>query len=338
MKVSQALMNNVKIQGYSAIEKLVFACNGTIFGGYVRDEYIKEYYTDKFSKELYRRVGGDAFWNKRMSPSTSARTIIASDMDICFPNNADADKFIDRVKETSEFTFVVVKTKNAYISPQMISAHYTVRICMKVGVIPFISEGEDLMLDLDMIVANTLPPFGNLDMLCNGFIKTKEGKRFSRNTGTKLDKLSEFEHHREVMKILEDMMEFKTTLCFTQKRLTKKDLNISALKRIQKMEKKDFSWTFTNMPINIECYSDEGLIEDTCCICFEQFVNGEKISYTASKKEDKEIPASKMHYKCCMKYLEHQMDTVINTISSSPYEFTFRCPCRNKIDFSTCKI
>ena len=324
------LMKNVKAKAFAAIESVVYSCNGVIFGGYVRDEYIREYHSEKFKNESkycmdklkLDGIEEELFWNEKISPETRGRMIIAEDMDISFQTVQESETFLKKLKDMVEFTYVVANEKKKYYST-VIKSVKNVKICIKVGMIPFICEGEDLIIELDIVVGKTIAPFGNIDMLCNGFIKTAEGKRYSRNTGTSIDKLSDYEHHMRVGKIMEEMVNFRTELSFARTGRNKQEINRTALRRIKKMDEKGQGWEYTNMPIRVE--KSEG--GETCCICYEEIGVGERMSYTVSKKEGREIGGVKMHYGCCMRYLEHQSERIV-----------YRCPCRGEIDFSVIEV
>ena len=73
---------------YTDIESVVYDFNGVIYGGYVRDKMIKNYYT-----ELYYTYGylEKDINNIKIAKSLIKRTIIPNDMDIYFKSKEIAD-------------------------------------------------------------------------------------------------------------------------------------------------------------------------------------------------------------------------------------------------------
>jgi hypothetical protein len=75
-----------------------------------------------------------------------------------------------------------------------------------------------------------------------------------------------------------------------------------------------------------------------CSICFDALEDGQEIAYTTLVKEDgqTEIPAGKLHCNCMMQYLHSQTQNLWDTEGDNV--FTFKCPFRNKITFTRCKL
>ena len=220
--------------------------NGTIFGGFVRDEYISEYYTDKFKREHNREdmnIGEycERYWNEEFSPETKARILMPKDMDISFKTREEADKFINELRSIPEFSKIWITSSNtseySRCMQDSLESIQHISIDMHYGREPFLSRGRLIKIDIDIVVPinkNIEPPFDNLDMLCNGFILTKEGKRFSKNTGTIIDMYSDYERAVVTPQILRDMLNFKTYICMTNK-YEKQTINISAFNSMIKM-------------------------------------------------------------------------------------------------------
>lgn len=348
MKVDHGLILKMTRTAYSKMSDIALNNNGTIFGGYVRDQYISEYYNQVYSKKYGEYLNteegqknehkADRYWDKNFLPSTKARLLIPDDMDVCFYKQEEADNFIDDLKNMREFRNVTVDdvTQHSYYYSPSIASVTQVRADMYVGAIPFICDGIKISIYADVVVPKPnvcmQPPFNNLDMLCNGFILTKTGKKFSKSTGTVIDSFLDYERTQAEAEILKNLVKFKTHLCFTTTYRPSK-LNKIALKRIDKMQKKNLNWTFLNMPFKTETYTPKEEKED-CFVCTSEFKDKAKIAFTSlMNAEGQEVNASKMHHRCLMKWLRYQNK---KPLTYHGCKFVFMCPCRNPIDFSKC--
>lgn len=347
---SKATITKVKRAAYNSIRDIVFRLNGTIFGGWVRDQFICESYTDEFNRVVTDDPTEhlNKYWDSNYMPATRARLIVPDDMDVCFTCVEDIDRFIDALNGVSEFSAIyhrnVVLRESQYDAP-MIHRIKEVKICMKLNAIPFVSHGTTVTIKVDVVIPVNRclqPPFRKLDMLCNAFIMTRDhGKTLSRNTGTDIDTYSDFQRAMLTARILTDMRNFKTLLVFAQSwssRQTKNTMNIHAMRRIKKMQDKTLPWTFINMPFITKLYKTVPEQEiESCFICEDTFIAGDKLAYTESKKGDVNIATPRMHYHCCMKHLVHQMQNAIVEGIDNRKKYIFTCPHRNTIDFFKCR-
>ena len=366
-KLQKSIIPMVKHGAYQQLRKLALLNNGIIFGGFVRDEYIAEFYTEKFYQNLRDTPNSskvDNFWDPNCQPATRGRLLCPEDIDISFAVPENAENFIQAIQQMKEFLSVTVedKTHERQYYSMHIQSIREVNIQIEVGGYQFVSEGKIINIKADVIIpkrASLQPPFRNLDMLCNGFIITKEGgKQFSRHTGTIIDRYNDFECAMVVAQILRDMKDFKTALCFVTNNPSRfrKTLNLLAMKRIEKMHNKRISWSFINLPFNTFHYGkheetpgwkipelpiQSGSSESTennqeinnteCNVCMHKFKENDKIAYTTSHNSEGNIVATPhMHYKCCMKHLKYQR---LNASEYQTKKFIFHCPFRNEIDF-----
>lgn len=339
---NKSVIPRVKRAAYQKLRDLSLQNNGIIFGGFVRDEFIKEYYTSEYNKNNIGENNIDKYWDPRYMPSTSARTIIPDDMDVCFNNTEDAENFINCIKKTTEYSNIIMKDMGAsarYYTPMILSVReLTIQII--IGAIPFVNEGTIITIKADIVIPkykHLEPPFKNLDMLCNAFIIKKDGSKvLSKHTGTIIDSYSDYERTMVTAQILKDLKDFKTVLSFNTNTANYRFiLNIVAMKRLLKMHNKKFKWTFINMPFKITNYKEDLYETKECCICKNIFNNDDKLAYTESAKEETMIPCSFMHYNCCMKYLKYQM---MNAPHYHTRKFVFQCPFRNEINFTRCSL
>jgi hypothetical protein len=348
MSLSKATLAQSKRATYENIKRLALQHNGTIFGGFVRDEFISEYYGQKFRRVATNDYTAhmDKFWDEKYMPELKARLMMPTDVDVSFLQEADVQRFVQSIHSVPHFDRVTVRNvyQSHYESP-MIHSIQEIIILMKVGAIPYISDGKTVCIKIDVVIPNNRilePPFNSVDMLCNAFILTKEGKRLSRCTGTIIDMYSDYERAIVSAQILKDMSEFKTLLVFTVPNIPPRvhyKMNLRCFKRIQKMERRKFAWTFINMPFKTreEAIDPSPDACNECCICSSSFQSNDRVVYTQMEKaNDAFIPSAHMHYKCCMKYLNHQLQEADNTEHTR--KFVFKCPFRQNIDFLQCKL
>lgn len=321
---------------YDFLEGVIFNHNGIIYGEYVRDKFIREYYTNEYYKGAV--IHNDhKYWNKKYSPDTQARLIVPDDIAVCFPNAEDAKKFIEYIPTVKEFSKMSIMdlTKDYYEETRQMMDKHRITITMQLGYIPFISQGKELHLYIDVMVPfneQLQPPFYNLDMLCNGFIMTKDGKTYSKHTGTIIDSYGDYERALTVAGILKDLVKFRTYICQTMNRFHR--INIDIFKNIEKMHKKNRNYVFLNLPLTIEINNDMAKQEVCCYICLNNFKLNQKIFCSRYYQNEKEMKGCRMHFNCCMNHLKNQSKDVGNKLFTS--NFVFKCPFSIEIDFSSC--
>jgi hypothetical protein len=353
--IRSQVLCEVRRLAYEEMKSIAFKHSGVIYGGFVRDVIISEHYSAIYNEDTPDKKHNastvtpniNKFWNSAHMPETQDRCLLPSDMDVTFKTMEEADAFIHTVKGVRQYNNVNVNVKNiseTHKYSPLISSIRKISIQILVGEIPFISYGSVVEISVDVVVPKpniTLqPPFGNLDMLCNGFIMTKDGGiSFSQNTGTVIDHYSDAKRAMVVAGIIKDMLQFKTYLCFTTwcKTLDAKQLvNTCAVKRIHKMQyRRHKGWTLLNLPFKSGEYKQ---LQDSgdCAICSLEFEEGENYAYTITKTEDgTEIPCSKIHYGCFMQHLRYQMKS--SELFTSQ-KCVFRCAFGNIIDFNLCQL
>ena len=346
-RFSKGKITQCKRLAFEKLKNTGLEYSGTIFGGFVRDEYISEYYTNKYNKDHSNDNNKiSKYWDAKYSPETSSRLLIPSDMDISFKTQQEADEFIAAVQNIPEFSKVSVNRENIndYYRSIQSSLESIQRVCidMHFGREPFLHRGRLIRIGIDVVIpySKTLEaPFGNLDMLCNGFILTKEGKRFSKNTGTIIDMYTDYERAVVTPQIIRDMLDFKTYICMAN-RFERQTINITAFNRILKITSKNKPWTILNMPYTRETYKLSDSKEE-CCICSDEFANNDEIAYTSIQNDKNDLIATsaKMHNRCLMRYLLHQKNDYDEFNVENPNKvFCFKCPMRNTITFTRCKL
>jgi hypothetical protein len=353
-------INTTKVKQitFNMIERRAFKNDGIIFGGAVRDGIISEHYSKKYRNYAQgdkHLLHNKQFWDTSVHPESAARTLVPDDMDIYFSCKQDSEFFIESLHSMCEEEHVRISTKTSKDDISNRLSKYSrmldvqqLTLTMKAGNIPFVFSGYNIEINIDVVTPTypimMQPPFRNLDFLCNGFLRTKHGVFYSENTGTYIDKLTEIEKTAEVLKIQQDMIQFKTNICkfenIKQKDISTFHRNKCAFKRIHKLLKKEtFEWTICNLPFELRKATEEHL-ESVCFVCQSQFVEQDILAIVSTTKNGEKIPCSTTHKNCLMRYLEHQYEDACN-ITSINYvheddKFIYKCPIRTPIDFTTC--
>ena len=349
--------DRVKYIIFNNIKNSVFANNGIIFGGYVRDMIISDH-----NKVIYNGCNTydiHNFWNRRHHPETAARILTANDMDICMYCEEDVSNFINALQNifnenagysnvsSSDITITKDTTDTGYFNTPIIM-HKKLNYKITIGKIPYVYSGIELSFDFDIIVptiSNTQPPFCKVDLLSNVFILSNHGIVISNHTGTIIDKMSILNKQKISNLIMKDIVEFKTQFClrnhsdnFTSGNFSYND---EVLVRINKMLFRNFKWDITNLPFVMCNYKrNSSTRNDICCVCLENFKNSDRIAkmyIDNSAKTEKVCSAMSItHDKCLFKYLQSQLDTEKQEGISNTDHFEFRCPLRNAINFKIC--
>jgi hypothetical protein len=346
--------DHIKNVLYTRVVNKVFDYEGVIFGGYVRDKIISNHYNHEYNNAHSNIWENKKFWNKQYHPETVGRLLTPNDLDICVSDNLSAKGLIEDIKNMIYEDFdrgnVIISSHyttdsgNKYFK-LAVSSVTKLEFAITVGKIPYMCPGHTINVSFDIVVRHNYliqPPFGNLDFLCNMFIMSKSGISISGNTGTKIDNMSIIDKKKVELKVMTDMIEFKTEFCLNVKKFdTDFNYNISVCDRLEKMAMKVPSWTIGNLPINIEgsfaisCEKNK----DMCCICMSGFKksNGNiSIPIPCSAKTGS-VNGSKMHSACLFKYLKNQLleETIANryTPDSNIEKFLFKCPMRNLFCF-----
>jgi hypothetical protein len=179
-------------------ELAVSECNGTVFGGYVRD-FLRH---ENAAKKFYATNKGatiDDYANPEISPETSDRRLIPTDIDVHFRHTKDYRKF--RTELRGKFYQAnVVQIENIYTDDTKVH-HMKMNVSMgleigqivrslqgiRTGVarevlLPELTrcvEGMSIptfSISIDILVSEkSSPPFSDLDFECNGLVLTKDG-------------------------------------------------------------------------------------------------------------------------------------------------------------------
>lgn len=352
--------DKIKREAIFKIETKAFDMDGILFGGAVRDEIIASTYASRYYKGINRSgeivtTSAKKFWDTSYHPETAARTLVPNDMDIYFHDTAKSEAFIRELYTMCASEGAIIDTAQTFEDAMGNNHKYTrnvnvkkVMITIVVGKFPFSSfGGYNVDIDIDVVTPVDQriliqPPFQKLDFLCNGFIKTKLGITYSRDTGTYIDTLTEMERTAEILKIQQDMLQFKTNFCMFEK-IKYRDIgkfgnNSCAFKRINKLlAKETFAWTICNLPFTIANATEEDC-DTECCVCCDKFEVGDRITYTLTTTEEgKQVRTGITHKHCLMEYFANQdLNAHVVDFLHHRDDFTFVCTMRSKIDFTKC--
>lgn len=349
--------DRIKYLIFEEVKKTVFKHNGIIFGGFVRDMIIGDHYKEKYNG--VNKYNIHKFWNRMYQPETAARTIVANDMDICMNKEEDVDVFIvalrdifnDRVGYANiSSSMISVTSENSYFRIP-ISLHKKINYTITIGKIPFVHSGVEISFDFDIIVPRNpklMPPFNRLDMLCNVFVLNKQGVVMSSNTGTIIDQMSILNKQKMSLRIMEDIVKFKTQFClgnYTDNYTCGSfNYNKKVFERLNKMLFRTFKWNVENMPFilgehktNAAAPADTSDSSDKCCVCLNNYRNNERVFKVfldkSAGKTSTGQTCSIAHDKCIFKYFETQLENAKQDKIEYGEDFKFRCPMRNTINF-----
>ena len=197
----QVMDGRQKYLMFKNIADIAIQNKGKIFGGYVRDFILK----DEASKEFYKAHKAEDFSNPEVSPETSDRLLIPSDIDVHFKTHAEYKKFRMSLNR-GFFVSNVTITENFYTTGNQVKH---IKLTVRLGVskhLPLVKEIldsclPDFSVNVDVIVcsgdANTL-----LDFECNGLIMDNTGIHLCTQM---IGSLSGIGVHRTFMKVLDDI-------------------------------------------------------------------------------------------------------------------------------------
>jgi hypothetical protein len=200
-------LNKVK---YLMMEKLVviFVENGgVIFGGWIRDKIVHDHFAAKFHKA---KMNMDKYSDPEYHPETKLRLLVANDIDVFIRGNKDDVRRLFDDLETKGYKVVEKDVKQKYLANANLD-HRKIEIVIK----GMNAMGIRMRISVDILFSeeeNIEPPFGNLDLLCNGLIMDKSGIRLSTQTGDWMDKWSHPARKREELEILEKMTKLRSDI------------------------------------------------------------------------------------------------------------------------------
>lgn len=236
---------------FQNIADIAILTNGAIFGGYVRDFVLK----DECAQQFYTSNKKGDFSNPEVSPETSDRLLIPSDIDIHFKTLVDYKKFRTALNKGFYVTNVVM-IENLYTSgPYTRHFKLVVRLGSNIGT-SFIREIlnnclPEYTVNIDAVISQGNPPFNNdLDFECNGLIMDKTGIHLCTEL---IRGLGPMGVHRTFTRVLNDIKHKRALV-----------VNFNP-KRWDKMADKPNNWEILGSTVE----KIRSTADDRCVICLE---------------------------------------------------------------------
>lgn len=272
--------------GFSRIEDYVLNAGGIIYGGYVRDEIIKDERTTKFMDEhskLEKSEKIEKYWDKTYHPETLDRLLIPNDIDVSFKTEDDLNKFICFMKNDGLFNITNTDENTLYDYTFRV-VHSKYKAASFLGR-TFTNKGHIIMFDIDVCITYEEPPFWKCDMYSNCLVKDINGIRISSNNGIFPDNPKPYKAVILTVKIIDMIIKKENYIT-----IDRADCDTSAkriIKRISKMILKDFtikniSWLIVLKNVN-----------EVCMICQSE---GAEMSIKRG---------SHFHKKCLIEFFDH---------------------------------
>lgn len=298
-----------------AIEK----CDGTVFGGYVRDFIKHDFAAQKFYESSHKK---EDYENPEISPETRDRLLIPSDLDIHFKSNQDYRLFRAELKGRF-FRSNVTRIDNVYSSAGPRVHHIRINVTPELNIgqiikaLPFIKTGtarevilpelvkritsmpitSSDVIGIDVLItpSDNPPPFTNLDFECNGLVMNKDGIGLCSELKKRLVPVGIY---RRLESVLKDIRENRAVL-----------VNLKGSRWDKMVDKK---WDIVGGNVEMVHKSED----EVCTLCLET------------------LPAADDVYKfsCCnASYHIHCISRIISTGQTAVAD-TGKCPhCRQGI-------
>lgn len=304
-------------------ELAISECNGTVFGGYVRDFLRHENAAKKFY-ETHKGATPDDYANPEVSPETSDRCLIPKDIDVHFRHSRDYRKFRTELR-CKFYQANVVQIENVYTTDTKVH-HIKMNVSMGLEIAQIVRSLQGIRMgvarevllpeltrcvegmsipsfniSIDILVSEKLsPPFSELDFECNGLVLTKDGIGLCSELKKGLSPLGV---HRTLMNVTAD--------------IDRKIAVVASLKkpRWEKMTSKGWDLVGGNIEKRNKC-------GEVCTLCLE------------------DIEAACVYkFSCCNgSYHRMCMAKIITTGQTSVVD-THRCPhCRQRLDLESDEV
>jgi len=287
------------------IERLAFENNGIFWGSYVSAKCLHSYYSTIYYNE---DLPIEKYWDSSFHPETKDRILYSNNINIAFPKVNNYKKFWDKCVNNS------------------ITIEYNDNLKLSILEYPEIEITIILMTE-----GGLLPPFNEITFLCDGFIMFKKNEniqiKYSRNTGTPFDNLSDKKFKIVENNIFKELYQKKTMIC---------NINRCDISKIYEIINN--GWKISNLPYSIitsnydisECIELSKFSNNNCFICLEKLFDDDiSIEELAIIYKDITRPETvyyPIHHKCLIKYILHKNSKIM------------KCPYRFTINFSNCEI
>lgn len=281
-KIVEVNVNKIRYIMMEKISTILLENNGMIFGGYVRDKLIHNHYDGKF-----RGLDCDRFSDPSYSPETKWRLLVANDIDVFIRGDEEDVQKLYYEFENKGYKVIEKISKQKYFDDVANIEHFKIELALN-GANRF---GLDVKIPIDILFSEEKgiePPFGRLDMLCNGLVLDKTGVRLSTQTGCPMDRLNHFDRKFEEIEIVKKILRLESdTVRMTQDLSTQK--RSIRINRILNMQFR--GWTINN---NVFCAVDDDRHDRYTT---KSLANKHKITEFCASCADTSKPRLKL--KCC---------------------------------------
>jgi hypothetical protein len=341
----------------------------------IQIQHYSRLYSDYVRPHLNKKNYKSNYWNKSFHKVSSPRMIIPNDIDIFFNEYKNMEIFLlelkNKFKEFDIFIPSSISSSEERITyaGSIISEYISIKKCnisYKVGK-SILNEGIKIVANFDLIYpisrTETLrfePPFYNPDLLCNVFVETKDnGIRLSKCICPEVNNISHIERAFLTANIMKNIINFNTYIIKSYTNQFNSQNNIvnyiyyDINRYIKKLTNPEFPWTINNLPYNIVNISDVSEYtsldkEEVCCICQgcisqDKYLGSDEkeeialIDLNDNKNDDKSnISILKLHNKCLLKYINHQVESVNVLSLTEKMNFKIITPFKTEINFHKC--
>ncbi len=294
---------------YYLVKETAIECGGIVFGGYIRDTYLKDFMVTRFFEDP--DVDHSKFWDPEYDVKTIDRLLIPKDVDVSFKDQEKSDLFFEKL---ARLNFKVTKGNGHGIYgaqiDNIVHTKYEAK-CVIGGSLTI--RGTDISVKIDVCVTHMEPPFSNVDMFTNVLVEDSSGIRISTNVGREVymtSHVNDFVKKRLEGRILDMITRKETETVRTEENFVVKSRMI---KRIAKMAER--GWTFTN----IEWMKPEVSTDSACTVCTE--ATSPQTSIVVNN-------GSHFHRACFTEYVEKTPVTVDDENNHG-----IKCPLRGFLKF-----
>jgi hypothetical protein len=198
-------LNKVKFLLMARIERLLLENGAIIFGGYVRDKLIHDHHATLFYQQ--NRLKGKKYSDPSFHPETKHRLLIPKDIDVFIRGTQqEVDEIYSKLTDQG-FRVEVKHRKKIYGVFDDINQQKVVVYALQQLGFPSIK------IELDVLYSSkpdVKPPFGRLDLWCNGLLLDKNGITLSNQTGSCLDRANGVDRKLFEIEIINDLLKFRS--------------------------------------------------------------------------------------------------------------------------------
>lgn len=294
---------------YRLVKETAIKCGGIVFGGYIRDTYLKDFMVTSFFENA--ELDHSKFWDPEYDVQTVDRLLIPKDLDVSFKTPLGSTAFFDKLNKAS---FKVTKgsshgiygVRSGVVTHTKFEAKFVIGGSLTV-------RGTDITVEIDVCFSHMEPPFANIDMLTNILVEDASGIRVSENVGREIyggSRPNTFTKKKLEGKIFEMITRKETETVITEENFVVKS---RIIKRIAKMTQR--GWTFTN----IAWMKPEVSVDFSCIVCMEA---------TSPQSSIVVNNGSHFHRGCFAEYVEN-----VGVETDDENNHGIKCPLRGFLKF-----